>query len=122
MCKRFIVLLAVFGLLASTSSTVFSQENDEPCGAIALESGDSVTGSTADATPDAGALFPNAPGVWYTIVGNRGVATVGTCGEGTAYDTALSVFTGSCAPATANTSTSGGDIWTGGDDFQFDYT
>ena len=122
MCKRFIVLLAVFGLLASTGSTVFSQENDEPCGAIALESGDSVTGSTAAATPDAGALFPNAPGVWYTIVGNRGVATVGTCGEGSAYDTALSVFTGSCAPATANTSTSGGDIWTGGDDFQFDYT
>jgi len=122
MCKRFIVLLAVFGLLASTGSTVFSQENDEPCGAIALESGDSVTGSTADATPDAGALFPNANGVWYTIVGNRGVATVGTCGEGSSYDTALSVFTGSCAPATANTSTSGGDIWTGGDDFQFDYT
>ncbi|MCS5677206.1 MAG: hypothetical protein NZ600_06705, partial [Acidimicrobiales bacterium] len=115
-------MLAVFGLLASTGSTVFSQENDEPCGAIALESGDSVTGSTADATPDAGALFPNANGVWYTIVGNRGVATVGTCGEGSSYDTALSVFTGSCAPATANTSTSGGDIWTGGDDFQFDYT
>ena len=65
MCKRFIVLLAVFGLLASTGSTVFSQENDEPCGAIALESGDSVTGSTAAATPDEGALFPNAPGVWY---------------------------------------------------------
>ena len=122
MCKRFIVLLAVFGLLASTGSTVFSQENDEPCGAISLESGDSVTGSTADATPDEGALFPNAPGVWYKIVGNRGVATVGTCGDGSSYDTALSVFTGSCSPAIANTSTSGGDIWTGGDDFQFDYT
>ena len=123
MCKRFIVLLAVFGLLASTGSTVFSQENNEPCDAIALESGDSVTGSTAGATvAGEGALFPNAPGVWYKIVGNRGVATVGTCGNGSSYDTALSVFTGSCSPATANTSTSGGDIWTGGDDFQFDYT
>ena len=118
MCKRFIVLLAVFGLLASTGSTVFSQENDEPCGAIALESGDSVTGSTAGATvAGEGALIPNAPSVCYKIVGNRGVATVGTCGNGSSYDTALSVFTGSCSPAIANTSTSGGDIWTGGDDF-----
>ncbi|MBL05168.1 MAG: hypothetical protein CMJ99_05985, partial [Planctomycetes bacterium] len=115
-------MLAVFGLLACTGSTAFSQENDGPCGAIALESGDSVTGSTADATPDEGALFPNAPGVWYTLVGNRGVATAGTCGEGSSYDTALSIFTGNCGDAVVNTSTSGGDIWTGGDDFQFDYT
>ena len=55
-----------------------------------------VEGSTAAATPDADGLFPNAPGVWYSFVGNGDLITATTCGVGNDYDTALSVFSGEC--------------------------
>ena len=55
-----------------------------------------VEGSTAAATPDADGLFPNAPGVWYSFVGNGDLVTANTCGAGNDYDTALSVFSGGC--------------------------
>ena len=124
MCKRFTVLLAVFGLLACTGSVVYAQ--DDPCAAVAIDVAQgataTVSGDTTGAAIAGHGPFANAPAAWFTVVGDGTRISATTCPDGTTYDSAMSLYTGNCGNAVVNTSTSGGDIWTGGDDFQFDYT
>jgi len=73
----------------------------------------SVPGSTLQATID----FPsgeicgvplNSPGVWYTIEGTGKGIELSTC-ESNDYDTAISIFKGSCGDLTCITGTAAGD-------------
>jgi hypothetical protein len=74
--------------------------NDTCDNAVLLAIGDSVTGSTVNATNiDAPSFvcvtnFDTAPGVWYTFVGNGFPVSINT--EGSALDTKLGLFLGSC--------------------------
>ena len=72
---------------------------NDACGdAIELSCNTTVTGSTAQATPDTAptcdGVSVTAPGVWYTFTGSSRIVNLNTCGSG--YDTKLSVYTGSC--------------------------
>ena len=78
--------------------------NDECSGAIAMNCGESVTGTTVDATIDSGAptCGPSitSPGVWYTLDDTSGMAgeiTFSLCDGTTTFDTKLSIYTGSCS-------------------------
>ena len=75
--------------------------NDLCTGALPLGCGATVTGTTVGATTDAATLpvlqhLNTAPGVWYTFVGNGATNTLTMC-VGTAYDSKIGVFTGTCA-------------------------
>ena len=100
---------ALFLLLVLASSSLCAQPVNDLCAdAIELDLDKQlddngnvslsavVVGSTEAATPDPEGLFPNAPGVWYSFVGNGDLANANTCGVGNDYDTALSVFAGGC--------------------------
>ncbi|MEI7801978.1 MAG: T9SS type A sorting domain-containing protein [Bacteroidota bacterium] len=76
--------------------------NDDCSGAIVMNCGDIVTGSTLTAAADLAGLCgtqPTAPGVWYTIVGDGSVMTASLC-NGTTWDTKLNVYSGTCANLT----------------------
>ncbi|MBL7729635.1 MAG: proprotein convertase P-domain-containing protein [Chitinophagaceae bacterium] len=79
--------------------------NDLCAGALPLNCGQTITGSTASATTDAVATcittLNTAPGVWYTFAGDGSTTTINTCGSG--YDTKLGVFSGSCGALTCVT-------------------
>ena len=73
--------------------------NDYCDGATALTMPATVAGSTVGATPDSDVSAScgtsiTAPGVWYSIAGNGNQVTASLCGS--AYDTKISVFTGTC--------------------------
>ncbi|GIV35221.1 MAG: hypothetical protein KatS3mg031_2756 [Chitinophagales bacterium] len=73
--------------------------NDLCTSAIPIGCGDTITGSTADATPDAAPFCSTsntAPGVWYRYTGDGSFVTASLCNAGTNYDTKLSVYTGDC--------------------------
>ncbi len=73
--------------------------NDSCQFAIAVNCGDTISGSTVYATPDAGLPFcgttPQSNGVWYTLDGDGSFVTLSLC-NGTSYDSKINVFTGSC--------------------------
>ncbi len=100
MCKRFIVLLAVFGLLSWTGSSSFAQTTCDD--AIEIDGNDIIEGSTLGGPPATEDNEFNcgpwdSPGAWYMLLGNGGATTVTTCGGNlSTYDTALSVFSGEC--------------------------
>lgn len=80
--------------------------NDLCSGALPIACGQTITGSTASATVDAGAgtcVTPlnTAPGVWYTFAGDGSSTTLSLCGS--SYDTKIGVFSGSCAGLTCVT-------------------
>jgi len=60
--------------------------------------------TTANATNDAPANAQCGPGqnanVWYTVVGNGATYQATTCNAGTAFDTEIQVFSGSCGAFT----------------------
>lgn len=90
----------------SASCTGSSVPNDFCSGAIPVNCGDVVSGSTDQATIDnAGTCVTSntAPGVWYSIQGTGGPINANTCSAGTNYDTKLSVYTGSCGSFTCVT-------------------
>ncbi|WP_111881823.1 T9SS type A sorting domain-containing protein [Aequorivita sp. CIP111184] len=75
--------------------------NDGCEGAIAVNCGDSVTGttvgSTIDTAPTCGTPI-TSPGVWYTLDDNSGLPgdiTLSLC-NGTDFDSKISVYSGSC--------------------------
>ncbi len=80
---------------------VSGPENDLCSDALPIECGETVNGTTVNASND-GAPFcgtsNTAPGVWYTFVGTGGDVTASTCGPG--FDTKLTVYTGSCGSFT----------------------
>jgi hypothetical protein len=67
---------------------------------LGLNNGELVEGSNIQATMD---LVPgcfsdeleSVNGVWYTVLGADAVASINLC-EGTAFDTVLTIFEGSC--------------------------
>ena len=80
--------------------------NDLCAGALPINCGQTIAGSTASATIDAGAgtcvtALNTAPGVWYTFAGDGSTTTLSLCGSG--YDTKIGVFSGSCAGLTCVT-------------------
>lgn len=83
-------------------------ENDLCAGAIPIECGDEVEGSTSSASPleqpQACAPEPEAPGVWYSIVGDGNTLTASLCG-GTTYDSKIGIYSGPCDDLTCE----GGD-------------
>ena len=102
----------------STSSTVThswtltcpapAPANDGCANAATLACGQTVSGSTLSATPDAAPSCLSAPGtaggVWYKVTGTGAYLQATTCGAGTNFDTQLHVYTGSCAALTCVTS------------------
>ena len=89
-----------------------TQQN--PCySAPSIGCGETATGSTADdgivfGLEFCGTSLNTAPGVWYTFTGTGDVVTVDT--NGSAYDTKLGVFTGTCdAPVCLDGDDDGGD-------------
>ncbi len=97
----------VYSLEVSCMLVPPAPANDECTGAIAVSCGESVTGTTIDATidtgvaVDCGAATITSPGVWYTFTDTSGLVsdiTLTMCsGNGTAnFDTKMSVFTGDC--------------------------
>ncbi|NNC95156.1 MAG: T9SS type A sorting domain-containing protein [Chitinophagales bacterium] len=79
-----------------------SEPNDSCMNAIAINCGDTLSGSTANATiSQGGTCGPpiTSPGVWYTHNGTGLNATVSTCGMAS-FDTRISVFTGTCGSLT----------------------
>ena len=74
--------------------------NDDCDGAIEVGCGDTVSGSTVEASPDVypacGTSFSSANGVWYTITAPEdGMLTASTCNQAD-YDTKLFVLEGAC--------------------------
>ncbi|TWT40299.1 hypothetical protein RAS1_40070 [Phycisphaerae bacterium RAS1] len=73
--------------------------NDNCPDAIAINTGQVVSGDTTlatfDAPPTCGTSI-SAPGVWYTIVGNGHIYDATTCVSFFGYDTKLNVYCGTC--------------------------
>jgi hypothetical protein len=81
--------------------TVVFPSNDSCSGAIALTCGQTVTGSTTDASaePAVGTCGnATAPTEWYSFVGNGQAITASLCGSG--YDSFISVLSGTCGALT----------------------
>nr|MCH9661290.1 T9SS type A sorting domain-containing protein [Bacteroidota bacterium] len=78
--------------------------NDMCDGALAIACGDTLAGTTLNATDDTGAApdcdtTTSAPGVWYVYEDTSGFPSdilVSTCSANTDYDTKISVYTGDC--------------------------
>ncbi|MFZ1785937.1 MAG: reprolysin-like metallopeptidase [Ferruginibacter sp.] len=72
--------------------------NDACFGALPIACGQTITGTTVGATPDAVGTcvtaLGTAPSLWYTFVGNGVPNTLSLCGS--AYDTKIGVFSGTC--------------------------
>ncbi|EDM43243.1 CHU large protein; uncharacterized, partial [unidentified eubacterium SCB49] len=63
--------------------------NDTCDDAIALDCGDTATGSTVDATDTAGGAGPD---VWYSYSGAEGTITVSLCDGATDYDSRIRIY------------------------------
>ena len=74
--------------------------NDDCVNAVDIACGQSITGTTVgqtiDAVPTCVTTLNTAPGVWYKFVGNGFSTTLSLC-TGTAYDSKIGVFSGTCA-------------------------
>ncbi len=95
-------LIALTVCLLAGVALYGQQPNDDCSAAFPVSSGQTVAGSTVGATLDSlGTCGTSitAPGVWYFIVGNGGSLTASTCNQA-AYDTKISIFSGSCGALT----------------------
>ncbi len=75
--------------------------NDLCSNAVSISCGQSVSGSTSNATTtgaptDCGTTLSTSPGVWYSFTGNGQNITATTCSPGSGFDTKIGIFTGSC--------------------------
>lgn len=91
---------AVAGPIAFTTLETAPEVNANCGGALPIACGGSVTGNTEDgliaSAPTCGAANITTNGLWYTFTGDGQDVTLSTC-SGTAFDSKISVFTGSCA-------------------------
>lgn len=95
-----------FGLPATPQFTICVYDyppppvNDDCSGAIAITCNTPVSGNTSFATADASAIFcgtsVDAPGLWYTVVGNGNPITADLC-TGTGFDSKINVYSGDCS-------------------------
>ncbi|MCG9910112.1 MAG: PKD domain-containing protein [Flavobacteriales bacterium] len=80
--------------------------NDEIAGAIPVTCGSTTNGTSVNATQGIDELgtcvTSSQPGVWYSLTGTGNPITISTCG-GAAWDTKLSVFTGTSGSLTCVT-------------------
>ena len=71
--------------------------------AINLPCGSSIAGTTIGALPDTGlpvcVAGIQAPGIWYTFVGDGSNAIIATCSQSN-YDTQLNAYQGTCTSLT----------------------
>lgn len=92
-------LFAVSLLISSVAMAQTAPPNDLCTDAIPVGVGQSVTGSTSNATfDDVGTCGTTntAPGTWYTVVGTGNTMTVSTCNAGSNFDTKLTVLCDDC--------------------------
>ncbi|MBK8702434.1 MAG: fibronectin type III domain-containing protein [Saprospiraceae bacterium] len=89
----------------SSTFTTAPLPNDNCAGAQTITCGSTINGSTVGASSDAalgscgiGTGGTPTNGVWYKLVGNGAQVTASLCGS--AYDTKLHVYTGTCAGLT----------------------
>lgn len=99
--KRLSTLFTILTISLGQAFAGGGPANDNCAGALPISCGQTLTGSTASASADAGISFcgtflNTAPGVWYTFVGDGSDVTVSTCNPTTDYDTKLGVFSGTC--------------------------
>lgn len=87
------------GVVQCTSCPPPAIPNDLCTGAININCGQTISGTTVGAGVDAVGTcvtsLGTAPGVWYTFVGNGAPNTLTMC-TGTTYDSKIGVFTGTC--------------------------
>ncbi|HEX5638047.1 MAG TPA: hypothetical protein VFY78_13220, partial [Gammaproteobacteria bacterium] len=84
---------------AFTLNIACQPPNDNCSGAVNINCGQAINGTTAGAAIDAAPFCGTAitsPGVWYTFIGSGGSETVSTC-TAASYDTKISVYSGTCA-------------------------
>ena len=112
--STYIIMVEGFGSNAGNFSLAVTCEmalvNDECEGALPMACGDIVSGSTIDATFDAGApvctTAITAPGVWYVYEDTTGLVTDITltmCNGTTDYDSKITVYTGDCGALVCET-------------------
>ncbi len=89
--------LVLLGLIACATFTM--AQSDVCASALGITCGSTVSGNTSGFTADAAPVCVvgnnTAPGVWYRITGTGAAMTASLCGS--AYDTQLRVFSGTCA-------------------------
>jgi len=88
--------------LAATCAIV----NDDCSNPTLVTCGSTTTGTTVGASTESPGtcgttLSDAAPGLWYRVVGNGGMITASLCGS--AFDTKIGVFTGTCGALTCVT-------------------
>jgi Secretion system C-terminal sorting domain len=97
------ILITGFGTASGTftlTRTSAPLPNDVCTGAININCGQTITGSTAcgatiDAVGTCVTALGTAPGLWYQFVGDGSPDTLSLCGS--SYDTKIGVFRGTCA-------------------------
>jgi hypothetical protein len=93
-------LPAIMVLLALTTSLAQAPANDLCSTATPIACGQTVTGSTLNATIDQAPVCTGMTiakyGVWHSFAGNGERVTLSTCG-GASWDTQIGVYSGSCA-------------------------
>ena len=90
---------SAFSLALTCAAPPPPPANDLICNATLVTCGQSVNGTTVNATPNGtgegqtcGGFTQNQPGVWYSIVGSGSNINASLCG--TAWDSRIQVFTG----------------------------
>ncbi|MFM9986012.1 MAG: T9SS type A sorting domain-containing protein [Flavobacteriales bacterium] len=80
----------------------YTETANDPCsGALPITCGQTISASTSTFNPDIipfGCGFSVSGGVWYSFAGTGEMITASLCGS--AFDTQISVFTGTCAGLT----------------------
>jgi len=112
--STYYIMVEGFGSASGNFSMAVSCEdlavNDECENALPIACGETVTGTTANATfdssaPACGGVDITAPGVWYEFTDNSGLITdytISLC-DGTDYDSKLTVYSGTCGALVCET-------------------
>ena len=87
----------------ATPLTLDQEGNNAAGAAILFTNLSGTTLGAADDPENDSCGNSNAPGVWYSVVGNGQAMRALTCGEGSQYDTRLSLFSGECGSLTCVT-------------------
>lgn len=91
------------GCTSQSFNTVAPVNGDFCNMAISLPCGTSISGNTSTAYPDAEAFYCGtaieAPGIWFTFVGNGQNTVLSTCSQ-YGYDIKLNAYSGSCSGLT----------------------
>lgn len=105
--STYYIMIEGFGSNAGNFTMEVSCENlavnDDCENALPIACGESVSGTTTNATadpsaPDCSGIGNTGPGVWYAFTDNSGLITdytISLC-DGTDFDTKLSVYSGTC--------------------------